>query len=298
MNDAITGIDGSFSLVDHNGHPVTERDFRGRYMLVYFGFTHCRMVCPRSLTRSSEAPAALDPQLAQKIQPLYVSVDPERDSPEVMKAYLETSYPRFLGLTGDPDALEAAEKNFHVFTGQAKDRGDGYDVPHRAFVYVLGVDVRYLMHFPDAITGASDEHETRGASRSGSWCLAKKLGVGPSCKAFLFGSIDEPALRAALHGAEADELHDAGMIVVVTPDAASLEAAILDHERCAIDIPIWIVHGKGPRARFGEAAVREAMRNRGYSDTKVSAVSDTQSATRYAQKGCDLGASRFGVARV
>ncbi len=152
MNDAITGIDGSFSLVDHNGRPVTERDFRRRYMLVYFGFTHCRMVCPRSLTRSSEALDALDPQLAKKIQPLYVSVDPERDSPEVMKAYLETSYPRFLGLTGDPDALEAAEKKFHVFTGQAKDRGDGYDVPHTAFVYVLGVDGRYLTHFPDAIT--------------------------------------------------------------------------------------------------------------------------------------------------
>jgi len=65
MNDAITGIDGSFSLVDHNGRPVTERDFRGRYMLVYFGFTHCRMVCPRSLTRSSEALDALDPQLAK-----------------------------------------------------------------------------------------------------------------------------------------------------------------------------------------------------------------------------------------
>ena len=114
--------------------------------------------------------------------------------------------------------------------------------------------------------------------------LAKKLGVGPSCKAFVFGSIDEPALSAALHGAQAEELLDAGMIVAVTPDAASLEAALLDHERCAIDIPIWIVHGKGPRAGFGEAAVREAMRKRGYSDTKVSAVSDTQSATRYARR--------------
>ena len=114
--------------------------------------------------------------------------------------------------------------------------------------------------------------------------LAKKLGVGASCKAFLFGSIDDPALSAALHGAEAGELHDAGMIVAVTPDAASLEAAILNHERYAIDIPIWIVHLKGPRARFGESAVREAMRKRGYSDTKVCAVSDTQSATRYARK--------------
>ena len=80
----------SFALTDHHGRDVTDADYRGRFLLVYFGFTHCRVVCPRALARLSEALSLLD-ELADRIQPLYVTVDPVRDTPAVMKAYLETA---------------------------------------------------------------------------------------------------------------------------------------------------------------------------------------------------------------
>jgi cytochrome oxidase Cu insertion factor (SCO1/SenC/PrrC family) len=82
-----TVIDGRFELVDHNGVPVTERSYRGGWMLVFFGFTHCRMVCPRALGKLSDALDQIR-DLTTQIAPLYITVDPKRDSPEVMRAFL------------------------------------------------------------------------------------------------------------------------------------------------------------------------------------------------------------------
>src|SRR4249920_892926 len=86
-------VGGSFSLTDHHGRPVTDADYRGRFMLIYFGFTHCRAVCPRALARLSAALAALGDR-AERVAPLYITVDPQRDTPAVMKTYLEARYPR------------------------------------------------------------------------------------------------------------------------------------------------------------------------------------------------------------
>ena len=94
----------SFALVDHDGRPVTEGDFRGQFLLVYFGFTHCRVVCPRTLTRLCGAIEDLGAE-AHFVQPLYITVDPERDTPEVMRAFLQNRFPAFLGLTGPPPAI-------------------------------------------------------------------------------------------------------------------------------------------------------------------------------------------------
>src|SRR4051794_22059838 len=97
----------SFALTDHDGRNVSEADYCGRFMLVYFGFTHCRAVCPRALTRLSDTLAALG-ATADRVAPLYISVDPARDTPGVMKAYLQQRFPRFTGLTGTQEQTDAA----------------------------------------------------------------------------------------------------------------------------------------------------------------------------------------------
>jgi protein SCO1/2 len=92
-------VEAAFDLVDHHGEAVTADTYRGRWLLVFFGFTHCRVVCPRALRRLSAALDALGP-LAGRLRPLYVSVDPERDTPEVMRAFLAEHDARITGLTG------------------------------------------------------------------------------------------------------------------------------------------------------------------------------------------------------
>ncbi|MZG15876.1 SCO family protein [Streptomyces sp. SID5914] len=143
-------ISGRFSLLDHNGRPVTQDDFQGRFRLVYFGFTHCRVVCPRSLTKLSGILDRLG-ERAEKVTALYISVDPDRDTPAVMRAYLEDRYPRFLGLTGNTEQIDEAKRNFRVFAQTKPDAADpdGYAVPHTAIAYLLNADGKYCTHFTD-----------------------------------------------------------------------------------------------------------------------------------------------------
>jgi len=143
-------IEGTFSLADHDGNDVTEASYRGRFMLVYFGFTHCRKVCPRSLARMTAALDALG-ALARHVAPLYITVDPERDTGPVMKAFLAANFPRFTGLTGSREAIDSAKASFRVFARKGPDPEDaeGYAVPHTAFAYLLGPDGKYLTHFMD-----------------------------------------------------------------------------------------------------------------------------------------------------
>lgn len=150
----------AFALVDHDGRPVTLDSYRGAWLLVQFGFTSCRVVCPRALTKLSAALDELGP-LAEEVRPLYVSVDPERDTPEVMRAFLTASYPRFTGLTGTPAQVEAAKDAFRVFARRRPDPDDpdGYAVPHTAITYLVGPDGRVARHWADtadAHTVASD----------------------------------------------------------------------------------------------------------------------------------------------
>lgn len=148
-------LDGSFRLIDHRGAEVSNETYHGRYVLVFFGFTRCKVVCPRALSRLTKALDALGPA-ADRLAPLYVTVDPERDTPDVMRAFLEQNYPRFTGLTGSVDQIEAAKKNFRVFARRAPDPNnpDDYVVPHTAITYVLDSDGHYAMHFTDAVDEA------------------------------------------------------------------------------------------------------------------------------------------------
>jgi protein SCO1 len=145
-------VGGSFALTNHHGRDVTDADYRGRFMLIYFGFTHCRAVCPRALARLSGALAALG-EFADRIQPLYITVDPVRDTSAVMKAYLQDRYPRFTGLTGTRDQTDRAKQTFRVFAERAADPEDpsGYAMPHSALTYLMGPDGKYVTHFSDTI---------------------------------------------------------------------------------------------------------------------------------------------------
>jgi len=144
-------IDGRFSLIDHNGRQVTNESFRGRHVLVFFGFTRCRVICPRALSRISRALELLG-SAAEEITPLYISVDPERDSPDVMKTFL-TSYPSFTGLTGSREQIDATKRAFRVFAQKKADASepDGFVIPHTAFTYLLDPTGAYVTHFADTI---------------------------------------------------------------------------------------------------------------------------------------------------
>jgi hypothetical protein len=132
-----------------------------------------------------------------------------------------------------------------------------------------------------------------GAARAERWAkklaalprtLAQKLGVGPSSKALVIGTAEDPALREALADGEASRAEDAHLSVAVISNTATLQHALQVHATLPRGAPIWVVHGKGALAAFGEAPVRRIMRAAGYKDTKVSAVSDTLSATRYSRR--------------
>lgn len=146
-------VDGRFELTDHFGRPVTELSFGDRYMLIFFGFSHCQVVCPRELEKLGAAIELLGP-LAQRVQPLYITVDPQRDDPNTMRAYVARYPGNFIGLTGTPVQVERVKKGFRVFAEPVPDPSapDGYVVPHTAFAYLMAPGGRYKTHFPDALT--------------------------------------------------------------------------------------------------------------------------------------------------
>ena len=133
-------IGGPFTLTGQNGRPVSDRDFAGRYRLVYFGFTHCPDVCPTDLQQIGQAMRQLeksDPGLAQKVQPIFITVDPERDTPSVMKDYAAAFHPRLIGLTGTPQQIADVTKSFAIFSAK-EGTGPDYNVNHTRIAYLLG----------------------------------------------------------------------------------------------------------------------------------------------------------------
>ena len=145
-------IDGRFDLIDHFGQPVTQQSFGDRHLLIFFGFSHCAVVCPRELAKLGDAVERLGP-LAQRLQALYVTVDPERDDPQTMQAYVGRCRGGFIGLTGTPEQIAAAKKSFRVFAEPVQDANapGGYVVPHTAFAYLMAPGGRYENHLPDAL---------------------------------------------------------------------------------------------------------------------------------------------------
>jgi protein SCO1/2 len=142
-------IGGPFTLVGRDGKTVTDRAFRGKYMLVFFGFTHCPDICPAELQVMSAALDALGPK-ANEIIPIFITLDPERDTPPVVTGYVMNFSPRFVGLTGSPEQIAEAAKAYRVtyskFQEDETKPGD-YSIDHSALVYLMGKDGEYLTHF-------------------------------------------------------------------------------------------------------------------------------------------------------
>ena len=141
-------IGGPFTLVDQHGNTVTDQDFRGRFMLVFFGFTHCPDICPAQLQVMSASLDALGPDGAEVV-PIFVTLDPERDTPAIMGDYVKNFGARFVGLTGSPDAIAAAAKGYRIAYSKFQEdpTKSDYSIDHSALVYLMGKDGEYVTHF-------------------------------------------------------------------------------------------------------------------------------------------------------
>ena len=142
-------VGGPFELTDQTGRARTERDFRGRLMLVYFGFTYCPDICPTDLQAIGLALDKLGSD-GESVQPLFITVDPERDTPEHLAQYVPMFNPRLIGLTGSAEAIRKAADAYKVYyakipLGKAP---DDYTVDHTAFIYLMDRDGNYLGFFP------------------------------------------------------------------------------------------------------------------------------------------------------
>jgi protein SCO1/2 len=130
------GFGKELNLTDHNGQPRTLADFRGKVVAVFFGFTHCPDACPTTLAEMALVAKELGRD-ADKLQVLFVTVDPERDTPQVLKQYVPSFHPSFLGLSGDAAATTAAAKSFKVFFQKQPVKDGSYSVDHGAGTFIL-----------------------------------------------------------------------------------------------------------------------------------------------------------------
>jgi len=161
-------IGGPFSLIDETGAPVTEKTYRGRHMLIFFGFTYCPDVCPTELAKVAATLDLLGPE-AERIVPLFVTVDPERDTPEALAQYTDLFHPAIIGLTGTEAEVAAAARAFRVYYNKVKTgpEPDAYTMDHSAFVYLMGPDGGFRQLFspqatPEQMAAAIRSHLARG----------------------------------------------------------------------------------------------------------------------------------------
>ena len=158
---ALAAVGGPFHLVDQDGKAVSDEDMKGRPFLVFFGFTHCPDVCPTTLFDMSQMLRALGPD-AGRIGVLFITVDPERDTPAVLKDYLSNFDPHLLGLTGDPAAVNAALKAFRVYAKKVPLEGGDYTMDHIAVVYLMDKNGRFVTPFNMKRTAEAEVADLRG----------------------------------------------------------------------------------------------------------------------------------------
>jgi len=143
-------LGGPFSLVDQDGKPVTDADFRGEYMLVYFGFTYCPDICPSELVKMDRIVSTVDKSVGPVVRPIFISVDPRRDSVSQLKYYARDFHPRMACLTGTPGQVAQAAKAYRVYFNNA-DQDDEEDmdylVDHSIVIYLMDKEGKFLDFF-------------------------------------------------------------------------------------------------------------------------------------------------------
>jgi cytochrome oxidase Cu insertion factor (SCO1/SenC/PrrC family) len=150
MDDLMYGhgpIGGPFTLTDQNGKPRRDIDFRGKLMIVYFGYTFCPDVCPADLMSITQALEALGPT-AESVQPVFITIDPERDA-KVLAEYLAAFHPSFVGLTGSPEDIRKVANSYKVFyVKMPGERSGEYSIDHTGAIYLMGRGGEYLGFMP------------------------------------------------------------------------------------------------------------------------------------------------------
>jgi len=162
-NTAALPIGGPFSLVDQNGVTRQDADFRGKLMLVYFGYTYCPDICPATLLAMSQAIDKLGPE-GDQVQPIFITVDPERDTQAQMKLYAANFHPRLLALTGSTEQVNAAEKDYRVYAKKVTEASKAdYLMDHSSFIYLMDRNGKLAALIspgvePDAMAAAIRRH--------------------------------------------------------------------------------------------------------------------------------------------
>ncbi len=146
-------IGGPFTLVDHDGKARSSDDFRGEHLLIFFGYTYCPDVCPNVLTDMALALDTLGDDAAS-VRPVFITVDPARDTPEKLKPYVANFHPRLVGLTGSEEAVSGVAKAYRVYFAKSKTEAapGEYLMDHTSIIYLMGPDGRYLTHFTHGTT--------------------------------------------------------------------------------------------------------------------------------------------------
>jgi protein SCO1 len=142
----VAAIGGPFSLTDQNGRTVTDRDLKGKPFLVFFGYTNCPDFCPTTMFEISEVLKKLGPE-GDRTRALFITVDPERDTPAALKDYVSSFDPRIIALTGEPEAIAAVAKAYRAYYRRVPTKDGGYTMDHLVLVYLMGKDGRFVSRF-------------------------------------------------------------------------------------------------------------------------------------------------------
>jgi protein SCO1 len=141
-----SAIGGPFRLVDQNGKTVTDADLKGKWSLIYFGYTHCPDACPTALNEIAIALDDLGPK-RDAVRPVFITVDPERDTPEVLKSYVTSFDAPILALTGTPEEIARAAKDYRVYYAKHPEPGGDYSMDHSSVIYVMDPEGRFTATF-------------------------------------------------------------------------------------------------------------------------------------------------------
>jgi protein SCO1/2 len=144
-------VGGPFQLTDQSGKRVSDKDFRGRYMLIYFGYSFCPDVCPTTLAVMAQALEKLGDK-SRRIAPILITIDPERDTPKVLEDYVKAFGPTFIGLTGNATEIKDVEKKFRVYAVKRPLKGGNYGMDHSSVIYLMGPDGKMVSFYDEAIS--------------------------------------------------------------------------------------------------------------------------------------------------
>jgi protein SCO1/2 len=161
---SMPSISGHFTLQTLDGREVTDTSYRGKWLLVYFGYTSCPDVCPTTLLRIGQALQLMGPR-ADKVQPLFITLDPARDTQPRLTKYMAAFDPRLVGLRGDSEQVRMAARQFHVYY-RLRNLGDGeYTVDHSSFLYIVGPDGHFAKLLADSVPAEDLAEELRKLAR-------------------------------------------------------------------------------------------------------------------------------------